>query len=83
MVASREDVKQHVLALLESLPEESLSEVAAFLDFQQYKHEKRRGHADSFRPVALGGLWRGTRIGDEEIADVRREMWNRFADNGP
>jgi hypothetical protein len=80
MVASREDMKQHVLALLDTLPDESLSEVAAFLDFQQYKQERQRA---SYRPVALGGLWRGVRIDDEDIADVRREMRDRFATSGP
>lgn len=80
MVASREDMKQHVLALLDTLPDESLFEVAAFLDFQQYKQDKQRA---SYRPVTLDGLWRGMRIDDEEIADVRREMWDRFATPEP
>jgi len=28
-----------------------------------------------YRPVALGGLWQGITITDEDIAKVRREMW--------
>jgi hypothetical protein len=74
MVASREDMEQHVLAMLDTLPDESLSEVAAFLDFQKYKLEKQRDGTGQYRAVALGGLWHGVKIGDDDIADVRREM---------
>jgi hypothetical protein len=31
------------------------------------------------KPVALGGLWEGVTITDEDIAQVRREMWDNFA----
>jgi hypothetical protein len=78
MVASREDLKRHILALLETLPEESLADVAAFLDFQLFKLAKQPAYPAPYRPVPLGGLWRGTKINDDEIADIRREMWTRF-----
>jgi hypothetical protein len=83
MVASHGDLKLHVLEMLENLPEESLVEVATFLDYQQYKLGKQRAVAATYRPIPLGGLWRGARVGDDEIADVRREMWARFAAHEP
>jgi hypothetical protein len=33
--------------------------------------------------VALGGLWAGVTITDEDIAEVRREMWGRFGADEP
>jgi len=31
------------------------------------------------KPIKLGGLWKGLDISEEEIAEVRREMWgDRF-----
>jgi hypothetical protein len=79
MAASQGDMKRYVLELLENLPEESLAEVVTFLDYQRYKFGKQLEDAAPYRPIPLGGLWRGARIGDDEIADVRREMWARFA----
>ena len=83
MVASQDDMKRHVFALLEQLPEESLAEVATFLDFQRYKLEKQPVGESPYRPVPLGGLWRGIEIGDDEIGDVRREIWARFSAQEP
>jgi hypothetical protein len=83
MVASRDDLKRRVLAALDDLPEGSLSEVATFLDFQRFKLSGRPAEKAPYRPVPLGGIWRGVRIGDEEIADVRQEMWSRFTANEP
>jgi len=28
----------------------------------------------------MGGLWEGMTISDEDIADVRREMWGSFGE---
>ncbi len=29
------------------------------------------------RPIKLGGLWKGEDISEEDIAEVRREMWGK------
>jgi hypothetical protein len=78
MMNSTTSLKQHILATLDSLPEESLSEVATFLEFLQYKHAGQR--QTPYVPVALGGLWQDISISDEDIAEVRREMWSSFGE---
>jgi hypothetical protein len=78
MIASHKDMKRHVLALLDTLPDESWAEVAAFIDFQHYKLGRKRDEASPYRPIPLAGVWQGIRIDDDVIADVRDEMWARF-----
>ena len=69
-------VKEQVLTVLDTLPEEALKEVAAFVDYLQY----RLGRPTAYKPVALGGLWAGITITNEDIAAVRREMWSSFGE---
>ena len=76
MVASAENTKERIVALLDELPEDSLSEVVSFLEFQRYKRERADGKLTRPRPVKLGGLWAGVSITDEDIEAVRREMWS-------
>ncbi len=33
-----------------------------------------------YKPVALGGVWEGVTITDEDIAEVWREMWGNFGE---
>jgi hypothetical protein len=83
MVAQHNDLKQQLIEALEALPEEALGEVALFLDYQRYKFEQQPSGTTPYRPVSLGGLWKDKHINDADIADVRREMWGRFADHVP
>ena len=71
-------LKQHVLAVLDTLPEEALKEVATYVEYLQYKLGRHPSSPTPYKPVALGGLWAGVTITDEDIAEVRREMWGRF-----
>jgi hypothetical protein len=82
-MARRDALKQHVLAALDTLPEEALEEVAAFLESQRGKRTGRPPDEPPYHPVALGGLWDGQKIRDEDIDDVRREMWRRFTNREP
>ncbi len=82
MTATRDDLRQQVLAVLDTLPDEALAEVAAFVDFQRYKLG-RPAAGPPYRPIALGGIWKGIDISDEDIAEARREMWGRNADPEP
>jgi hypothetical protein len=77
-MAAWNGTKQQVLAILDTLPEETLKEVIEFLDYLQYKLEQRAPRQTPYEPVALGGLWEGVTISDEDIAEVRREMWGDF-----
>jgi hypothetical protein len=71
-------LKRQLTQVLEALPEEALPEVALFLDYLQYKTKHRAPQATPYKPIALGGLWAGRVITDEDIAEVRREMWANF-----
>jgi hypothetical protein len=79
-MTTRDDVKKMVLEALESLPEPALEDVLNFLEYQQYKLGKKKAGAAPYNPVALGGLWDGMTVRDEDIRDVRREMWEQFRD---
>jgi hypothetical protein len=81
MVATREDLKHRVLSGIESLPEEALAEVVNFVEYQRFKAtqtDSAAGRRD--RPVALEGIAPEFDLSEEEIADVRREMWAGFGD---
>jgi hypothetical protein len=79
-MTTRDGLKQQVVAVLDTLPEETLAEVATFLDYLQYKLEQYPPQQTPYKPVALGGLWEGVTITDEDIAEVRREMWGNFGE---
>ncbi len=87
---TRVELKQQVVTILDTLPEETLTEVATFLDYLQYKLEHHPAgnsvppfQQTPYKPVALGGLWEGITITDEDIAEVRREMWSNFGEHEP
>lgn len=58
-----------------------MEEVAKFLEYLQYKQEQQPPKETPYKPVALGGLWRDVTIGEEDIAQVRRDMWDRLGAN--
>ena len=74
-------LKKQLSQTIERLPESSLREVATFLEYLQYRDSlSRHQPATPYRPVALGGLWQGVTITDEDIDEVRREMWAGFGE---
>jgi len=75
MIAQNE-LKEQALAVLETLPETALKEVVIFLDYLQFKLGRLPAPQTPYKPVVLGGLWEGVTITDEDIAEVRREMWS-------
>jgi hypothetical protein len=84
MVVKGTPTKEGIAALLEELPAEALEEVATFIHFQRYKLSERGEGTPSqprFEPTPMGGLWKGVTITDEDLAEARREMWGRFADD--
>jgi hypothetical protein len=74
-------LKKQVSQTIERLPESSLVEVATFLEYVQYRdsHSLSQG-VTPYTPIALGGLWNGITISDEEIDEVRQEMWAGFGE---
>ena len=81
-MTTRVGLKQQVVTIVDTLPEETLTEATIFLDYLQYKLEHPPAglgvplsRQTPYKPVALGGVWEGVTITDEDIAAVRREMW--------
>ncbi len=86
-MTTRVGLKQQVVTIVDTLPKETLTEVAIFLDYLQYKLEYPPTgmgvplfQQTPYKPVALGGVWEGVTITDEDIAAVRREMWGDFGE---
>ncbi|MBE7529626.1 MAG: DUF2281 domain-containing protein [Ardenticatenaceae bacterium] len=74
-------LKKRINKSIESLPESTLVEVATFLEYLQYRESPvNRQTTASYIPVALGGLWQGMEITDEDIVEVRQEMWSGFGE---
>jgi len=65
--------KEQIIYILDKLPPESLREVQQFIDFLRFKSQKRTDEP----AVAIGGLLKGYRFNEEDIAQARREMWGR------
>ena len=65
--------KEQIIYILDKLPPESLREVQQFIDFLRFKSQKRIDEP----AVAIGGLLKGYRFNEEDIAQARREMWGR------
>lgn len=84
MVAQGTGTKERAIALLDELPETALAEIVSFLEYQRYKianHDDPTPPKPRFRPTPMGGLWKDVEITSEDIAEARREMWGRFADD--
>ncbi len=81
---SRTTAKERVIALLDDLPDAALTEVVSFVEFQRYKLDQEiqsPARTTRFLPTPMGGLWKGHEITSDDIAEARREMWGRFADD--
>ncbi|MBU0703447.1 MAG: hypothetical protein KKC18_06230 [Chloroflexi bacterium] len=65
--------KEQIIYTLDELPPESLREVQQYLDFLRFKIRKQADEP----AVAIGGLLEGYSFTDEDIAQARREMWER------
>ncbi|MDW8148751.1 MAG: hypothetical protein RMJ48_20945 [Roseiflexaceae bacterium] len=69
-MTSQEEMKRRILHLLDILPPEQLEEVADFVEFIQSRRK-----TPLYTPVALGGLWADVSLTEEDIDEIRREMW--------
>jgi len=72
-MTTQEQIKQQIITLLDAIPAERLEEVADFVEFLYIKHTSRQTR---YAPVALGGLWPDVAISDEDVAEVRQDMWH-------
>jgi hypothetical protein len=67
-------------SLIDELPETVFSEVARFLEFVRFKLKEESASPTPYVPVAMGGLWREISISDDDITNVRQEMWRNFGE---
>ena len=72
-------LKQNIITSLDNIPPEGLKEVQAFLDFVRFKSQKKTAKSKPYIPIAMGGLWEGEKITEQDIADIRKEMWGNLA----
>lgn len=71
-------LKERINSTIEALPESSLVEVATFLEYLQYRQATEKlSSSPPYTPVALGGLWSGVEITEDDIEEIRREMYNQ------
>ncbi len=73
--SSAATLKQTILTSIENIPPEGLKEVAAFLEYLHYRFQKQQIEVPKYKPIALGGLWKGTKISEVDIEEIREEMW--------
>jgi len=71
-------LKQQIHEAVETLPVQSLSELAHFVDYLQFKVSQ--GEPEELEVVPLGGLWKDIPfdLTDEDIREVRREFTRRL-----
>jgi hypothetical protein len=72
-----QDIYQQIL----ELPQESLAELARFIEFLRFKADGTKKGKQARKPVHirdLEGLLEGYDFSPEFIAEARREMWGNF-----
>jgi len=67
-------VVESIVERVENLSVERQREV---LDFAEYLQHKEKSNGKKPRR-SLRGMWKGVDITEEDIAEIRREMWANF-----
>ncbi|MBC7797271.1 MAG: DUF2281 domain-containing protein [Pyrinomonadaceae bacterium] len=68
------NIEQAVVENLKTLDYQKQREVLTFIEFLKYKKD-----TNGKPPLKnLEGLWKGVEITEEDIEEVRREMWANF-----
>lgn len=68
--------RQQLHSLIDTLPDSQLAEARNLL--QEFRHRTNGDTSTPFVPVALGGLWKGEFVSEEDLVAVRREMTADF-----
>lgn len=69
---------QRIYEQVQTLPEESLLELARYVEFLKFKADRRRSKRP-LRIIKLGGILEGYDFSPEMLAEARREIWGNFA----
>lgn len=70
--------RKQLHSLIDALPESTLIEAQTWLQTLSQRRRSNGGTSTPFVPVALGGLWKGEIIDEEDILAVRQEMTASF-----
>jgi hypothetical protein len=77
---------QQLYEQIQNLPQESLLELARYIEFLRFKAGEAQPKAETVSPlrvVKLGGILKGYDFSPELLAEARREMWKKFQDPQP
>ena len=83
MASNVSAIRDRIIALVEALPDEALADVVSFLEIRHARSSTRPAGGPVHLPTPMGGLWQGVGITEADIAEARRKMWGRFADDAP
>lgn len=50
------------------------------LDIRPFEEEQKEFRA-SLEQVELGGMWQGVKVTDQDLSEVRRELWRKIEEN--
>ena len=73
---------QHIFEQIETLPSDSLDELATYVEFLRFKARQAEDAEPAEKPlrvIKLGGLLKGydVDVSPERLAEIRREMWRK------
>ena len=72
------NIQQSIMETMKTLPEDKQQEVLDFIEFIQQKAAAKRPRR------SLKGLWAdlGVELSEEDVTEVRRDMWGNFPREG-
>ena len=70
--------RQEAHEIVDKLPDSAITDSLTWMQSSRDRRQVRDEKSSDFTPVALGGLWQGIYISEEDIASVRQEMWAGF-----
>lgn len=77
---------QQLFEQIKALPSDSLSELATYIDFLRFKtgqEENSKSAERRLRVVKLRGVLKDYDFSPQELAEARREMWQRLETTEP
>jgi hypothetical protein len=74
--------RQQAHALIDKLPDATVIDLLTWIQSKRARQQEQNKKVPDFAPVALGGLWQGLRVSEEEITLIRQEIWAGFGEMG-
>jgi hypothetical protein len=78
MNTSTSTLKQQIYTEIQSLPTDALEELSTFLEYLHFKVEQKNIPQTPYHPVKLGGMLKNVKIMDDDLTEIRKEMWGNF-----